>query len=59
MANSVDPTVYEWHPCSLVFPRIGKVMDRNGLHTRLIMPGAYYIRRSRSLGHWIYRHRID
>lgn len=57
MSENVDPAAYEWQPCSLVIPRIGTVMDRNGLHTRLIMPGAYFVRRSRSLDRWIYRQR--
>lgn len=59
MSNSVDSAAYEWQPCSLLIPRIGKIVDRTGMHTRLIMPGSYFIRRSRSLRRWIYRHRTD
>src|SRR3546814_19031744 len=57
MQNSSTPSAeaYEWHPRFVLLPRIGKVMDRPGLHTRLILPGDYYARRSRTLGHWIYR----
>jgi len=57
MQTSSPPAreAYEWQPCFLLFPRIGKLMDRHGLHTRLILPGDYYARRSRTLGRWIYR----
>ena len=55
----VDPSIYEWQPCSLLFPRIGRLMTRNGVHTRLDMPGSYLFRRSRTFGGWIYRHRHD
>lgn len=49
------PEAYEWQPCFLLFPRVGKLMDRHGLRTRLILPGGYYARRSRTFGTWIYR----
>jgi len=48
---------HEWRVCRLMFPRVGMLVDRHGLHKRLIMPGAYYARRSRSMGRWIYRRR--
>jgi len=46
---------YGWQPCSLILPRIGKLMSRDGVRTRLILPGRYFVRRSRTLGSWIYR----
>ena len=46
---------YDWQPCSLILPRIGKLMSRDGVHTRLILPGSYFVRRSRTLGSRIYR----
>ncbi|WOF42196.1 hypothetical protein [Sphingopyxis indica] len=46
---------YDWQPCSLIFPRIGKLMNRQGVHTRLLLPGSYFVRRSRSRGDRIYR----
>ncbi|PQM26816.1 hypothetical protein CVO77_17690 [Sphingopyxis lindanitolerans] len=55
----VDPSLYEWQPCSLLFPRIAKLMTRDGIHTRLIIPGYYFVRRSRTYGWWIYRHHHD
>lgn len=53
--SPVDPSIYEWQTCSLLFPRFGKLLDRNGVSTRLLGPGKYYVRRSRSLGQMIYR----
>ena len=57
--SPVDPSIYDWQPCSLRLPRIAKLMTREGLRTRLIMPGPYLLRRSRTYGGWIYRHRHD
>ncbi|MBA3941368.1 MAG: hypothetical protein C0520_09180 [Sphingopyxis sp.] len=54
-----DPSVYEWQPRSLFFPRIGKLLNRDGLSTRLLMPGDYMVRRSRTYDRWIYRYRHD
>jgi hypothetical protein len=50
-----DRDEYEWQPCRLVLPRIAKLLNRGGLHTRLLMPGTYFFRRSRTLGCRIYR----
>lgn len=50
-----DQQIYEWRSCSLLFPRFGLLLDRDGTHNRLLMPGRYMTRRSRSLGRWIYR----
>lgn len=55
----IDPAVYEWQPCSIFFPRIVKLMTREGVRTRLILPGLYLFRRSRTFGGWIYRHRHE
>ncbi|HMN52701.1 MAG TPA: hypothetical protein PKC32_00765 [Sphingopyxis sp.] len=43
----------------LLIPRVAKLMTRNGTYTRLILPGDYLARRSRTHGYWIYRHRHD
>ena len=54
-----DSSLYEWQPYSLLLPRIGKLMTRDGTHTRLILPGEYLVRRSRTYDCWFYRHRHD
>lgn len=46
---------YEWHPHHVLVPRVGLLLDRFGTHTRLILPGRYLVRRSRSLRRRIYR----
>jgi len=51
----VDPALHDWQSCSIYFPRFVKLVDSHGVHTRLIMPGRYLVRRSRSLRRWIYR----
>ncbi|HEX2814109.1 MAG TPA: hypothetical protein VHO04_15635 [Sphingopyxis sp.] len=56
---SEESSPYEWRPCSLLFPRIAKLMTRDGTYTRLILPGDYFARRSRTHGYWIYRHRHE
>lgn len=53
--GSADPAAHEWQPCSILVPRFVKFVTRHGVRTRLILPGRYMIRRSRSLGHWLYR----
>ncbi|WP_432768100.1 MAG: hypothetical protein HEQ22_11780 [Sphingopyxis sp.] len=55
--QSIDQAAYEWQPCSIILPRIGVMFTRHGARTRLILPGQYMVRRSRSLGQWIYRYR--
>jgi hypothetical protein len=50
--NSDD---YEWHRSFIIFPRLGKMMSRDGVHTRPIWPGVYLVRKSRSLRSLIYR----
>ncbi|HEY0594437.1 hypothetical protein [Sphingopyxis sp.] len=51
----IDPAVYEWRPCSIMFPRVALKVTRFGTSTSLILPGRYMVRRSRSLGRWVYR----
>ncbi len=50
-----DNRVYEWQPCALVLPRFGLKLSRHGTSTSLLWPGRYLVRRSRTLGRWIYR----
>jgi hypothetical protein len=57
--SSEELSPYEWRPCLLLIPRVAKLMTRNGTYTRLILPGDYLARRSRTHGYWIYRHRHD
>jgi|GEM_PF-2077141 hypothetical protein len=52
---SGDSATYEWQPCSILFPRIGTMLSRHGVRTRVILPGHYLVRRSRTLGGRIYR----
>ncbi len=54
-SNAVDATDYDWQPRAIWFPRFGLKLSRDGTHTRLLLPGRYLARRSRSLGRWIYR----
>ncbi|PKP99984.1 MAG: hypothetical protein CVT74_05905 [Alphaproteobacteria bacterium HGW-Alphaproteobacteria-13] len=46
---------YEWHRCSVIWPRIGLLLNRDGIRTRLLLPGQYLVRMSRSLRQRIYR----
>ncbi|AMG73677.1 MULTISPECIES: hypothetical protein [Sphingopyxis] len=59
MENPAAPNdgVYEWHSRSILLPRFGLLLDRNGTHFRLLMPGEYLVRRSRTKGKWLYRPR--
>ncbi len=52
----MDNADYEWHSRTVWFPRFGLLLRRDGAHTRLIMPGEYLVRRSRSMKRWLYRH---
>ncbi|MDR6834540.1 MULTISPECIES: hypothetical protein [unclassified Sphingopyxis] len=49
-----DPD-YEWHPRRVAFPRVGLLIDRNGVRTGVIWPGRYLVRKSRTFSKWIYR----
>ncbi len=57
----IEPTPhtadYDWQPCHIWFPRTGLVLDRHGVRTRVIWPGQYMVRKSRTLRKWMYRHR--
>ena len=47
---------YEWRRCIIIFPRMGKMLSRNGgVQTGLIWPGVYMVRKSRTLRRPIYR----
>ena len=46
---------YEWQPCFLVWPRIGLLLSHYGVRRRLIWPGRYLVRRSRTYLGWMYR----
>ena len=52
-----DESRYEWRPYSLSLPRIGLLLNRDGVHTRLLWPGEYLVRMSRTLRQRIYRRR--
>jgi hypothetical protein len=52
-----DESRYDWRPCNLSFPRIGLLLNRDGIHMRLLLPGDYLVRVSRTLGRRIYRRR--
>ncbi len=45
----------EWRRCRVTFPRFGLLLDRDGIHRRLIMPGRYLVRRSRTMRRMLYR----
>lgn len=53
-----DESPHEWHRCSLILPRIGLLLNREGvLRMRLLLPGDYFVRVSRTLRRRIYRRR--
>ncbi len=58
-SDSIDPAVYEWRPCSILFPRIALKVTRFGTHTSLLLPGRYLARRSRTMGRLMYRNYSD
>jgi len=45
----------EWRRCRVTFPRFGLMLDRDGVHKRLILPGHYLVRHSRTMGRRLYR----
>ena len=53
--NAPDQNGYEWQPCRVTIPRFGLLVSRHGIGTRLIWPGQYLVRRSRTFSRWIYR----
>lgn len=46
---------FEWQEIELLLPRIGKMVTRDGIETKIIWPGMYLVRRSRTVGGKIYR----
>ncbi len=52
-----DSSRHEWMPCLIWLPRFALIITTHGIATRLLLPGAYYVRWSRSLGRKIYRRR--
>jgi len=55
--NPDDEADFEWQRCSLMLPRVGLILSRDGPRTRVLMPGHYMVRRSRTLGQRVYRRR--
>jgi hypothetical protein len=55
--NSDDD--YEWRRSFIFFPRVAKMMSREGVRTEWIWPGAYLVRKSRTLRGRIYRRATD
>lgn len=51
---SLDPD-NEWRPCHVIIPRTGLLLDRSGVRRRLIMPGRYLVRHSRTFQRKLYR----
>jgi hypothetical protein len=47
----------EWQPCRVTFPRFGLLLNRDGVRNRLIWPGRYFVRKSRTFSRPIYRRR--
>ncbi len=53
--NALDRSDYEWRPVRLSFPRVGLLVNRHGMRTRMIWPGRYLVRKSRTFSKWVYR----
>jgi len=53
--NDSDDEAYEWHIRHVIVPRFALLVDRHGTRTRLIWPGQYMVRKSRTYGRQIYR----
>ncbi|MEQ8311443.1 MAG: hypothetical protein RIA72_12175 [Sphingopyxis sp.] len=49
----------EWRPCWIVLPRWALLVGGYGVQRRWILPGPYFVRRSRSIGKNIYRRARD
>lgn len=45
----------EWTSRLILVPRIGLRVSAHGLQRKLILPGRYWVRRSRTFGRKIYR----
>jgi hypothetical protein len=55
--DALDKTDDEWQRCRLMLPRFGLLLKRDGLRNRLIWPGQYFVRTSRTFSRPIYRRR--
>ncbi len=53
--HTFAPATHDWQPCRVVIPRAGLMLDRYGVRRRLIWPGRYLVRHSRTFGHKLYR----
>ncbi len=54
-AGPVDHDAYIWRPQTVIIPRIGMLITRDGARSGLILPGKYLVRRSRTMGQMVYR----
>jgi hypothetical protein len=48
-----DP--YSWSSRTILVPRFGLLISGGGSRFRLILPGRYFVRRSRTTGRLVYR----
>jgi len=46
---------YDWRPKVVLIPRFAYFVSRAGAGTRLILPGKYFVRKSRTTGKTVYR----
>ncbi len=53
--NSFTAGDHEWHSKRVTIPRVGLLLDHSGIHSRLILPGRYLVKRSRTLRRKLYR----
>lgn len=51
--DKYDP--YAWREISILIPRIGTILTRDGAKVGVIWPGTYFVRQSRTMGKQIYR----
>lgn len=52
-----EPETFDWQEVAVSFPRIGWLLTRDGVRLRILWPGHYMARRSRTTGKTIYRRR--
>jgi len=55
--DALNNATDEWQLCRVAFPRFGLLLNRDGVRNRLIWPGQYFVRRSRTFSQPIYRRR--
>lgn len=53
--NGQSSTSPDWEIVKLWFPRLGMLVTRHGVNLRLLTPGRYERRRSRTIGRTVYR----